>query len=189
MNSAAASPREREEAKRRHDEAFQQQNLLLDARSVMNSDFYTYRYLASQGFLPGYNLPRLPLLAYVPARREKVARDSFLSRPRFLALSEFGPRSVIYHEGSQYRVTKAILSVRDEDSVMSVEAKLPMRSCRLCPHCGYGHFGEAADAERCTVCNALLDGGLRVANLYRIDNVATRRAMRIKPALRRQAPR
>jgi hypothetical protein len=125
MNSAAASPREREQAKQRHDEAFQQQSLLLDVRSIMNSDFYTYRFLASQGFLPGYNFPRLPLLAYVPARREKIARDSFLSRPRFLALAEFGPRSIIYHEGSQYRVVKAILGVRDEDSV-SVEAKLTM---------------------------------------------------------------
>ena len=115
INSAAASPRERDEAKRRHDDAYVQQKLLLESRATMNSDFYTYRYLASQGFLPGYNFPRLPLLAFVPARREKVGRDSFLSRPRFLALSEFGPRSIIYHEGSQYRVTKAILSIRDED--------------------------------------------------------------------------
>jgi hypothetical protein len=158
MNSAAASPRERDEVKRRHDEAYLQQKLLLDAQSVINSDFYTYRYLASQGFLPGYNFPRLPLLAYVPARREKIGRDSFLSRPRFLALSEFGPRSIIYHEGSQYRVTKAILTVRDEDSV-TVEAKLPVRACRLCPACGYGHFGSKAEAERCAACNNLLEGG------------------------------
>jgi very-short-patch-repair endonuclease len=178
MNSAVASPQERDEAKRRHDEAFQQQKLLLDVRSIMNSDFYTYRYLASQGFLPGYNFPRLPLLAYVPARREKIARDSFLSRPRFLALAEFGPRSVIYHEGSQYRVVKAILGVRDEDSV-SVEARLPVLACRLCPACGYGHFGEGAEAERCAACKAEIQSGLRIESLYRIDNVATRRAMRI----------
>ena len=178
MNSAAASPRERDEAKRRHDEAFLQQKLLLDAQSVMNSDFYTYRYLASQGFLPGYNFPRLPLLAYVPARRDKISRDSFLSRPRFLALSEFGPRSIIYHEGSQYRVTKAILTVRDEDSV-TVDAKLPVRACQLCPDCGYGHFGADADAERCSACDAPLEGGLQLKSLYRIENVATRRVMRI----------
>src|SRR5690606_16616773 len=120
----------------------------------------------------------LPLLAYVPARREKIARDSFLSRPRFLALAEFGPRSIIYHEGSQYRVVKAILGVRDEESV-SVDAKLTVRACRLCPECGYGHFGAAAEAERCAACDAQLEGGLKVDNLYRIDNVATRRVMRI----------
>ena len=34
--------------------------------NTQNSDFYTYRYLASQGFLPGYNFPRLPLMAWIP---------------------------------------------------------------------------------------------------------------------------
>ena len=80
----------------------------------MNADFYTYRYLASEGFLPGYNFPRLPLMAFVPGRRGNVARDSFLSRPRFLGLAEFGPQSIIYHEGSTYRVRNAILSIRGE---------------------------------------------------------------------------
>src|SRR3954466_7026921 len=115
--NAAADERTRREAKQRYDEARVQQELLLDSRASMNSDFYAYRYLASEGFLPGYNFPRLPLLAYIPARREKIGRDSFLSRPRFLGLSEFGPRSIIYHEGSTYRVRKAILTVRDSESV------------------------------------------------------------------------
>lgn len=178
MDSAAVSPRERDEAKRRHDEAYTQQKLLLETQSVMNSDFYTYRYLASEGFIPGYNFPRLPLLAFVPARRDKVGRDSFLSRPRFLGLAEFGPRSIIYHEGSQYRVFKAILSVRDEDNV-TVDARLPVGTCRLCPACGYGHFGALADGERCTACGEQLDTGLKLKNLYRIENVATRRITRI----------
>jgi hypothetical protein len=34
----------------------------------LHSDFETYRYLAEQGFLPGYNFPRLPLMAFIPAR-------------------------------------------------------------------------------------------------------------------------
>src|SRR4051812_7881369 len=110
--NAAADPKARQEAKQRYDEARIQRDLLLDTNGSMNSDFYAYRYLASEGFLPGYNFPRLPLLAYIPARKEKIGRDSFLSRPRFLALSEFGPRSIIYHEGSTYRVRKAILTIR-----------------------------------------------------------------------------
>src|SRR5262249_28533260 len=157
---------------RRHDDAYIQRKLLLEVKSTMNSDFYTYRYLASQGFLPGYNFPRLPLLAFIPARREKVSRDSFLSRPRFLALSEFGPRSIIYHEGSQYRVTKAILTVTEQDLV-TVEAKLPVREAKLCPSCGYGHFGPEAAAERCASCEAVLEGGPHLKTLYRIENVST----------------
>ena len=39
------------------------------------SDFYTYRYFASEGFLPGYTFPRLPLAAYIPASgRSRHAR-------------------------------------------------------------------------------------------------------------------
>ena len=132
-------------------------------KSTINSDFYTYRYLASEGFLPGYNFPRLPLMAFIPARREKVGRDSFLARPRFLGLAEFGPQSIIYHEGSQYRVRKAILGVREQDAG-GMSSELPVMKARLCPECGYGHFGEEQDYERCVNCEARLDGGRRTAS-------------------------
>jgi superfamily II DNA/RNA helicase len=178
LNNAAATEQDRREAKARYDEAFTQQSLLLDARPTMNSDFYTYRYLAAEGFLPGYNFPRLPLMAFIPGRKEKVVRDAFLSRPRFLGLSEFGPQSIIYHEGSTYRVKRAILTIRDEGSI-TASAKLPLQGARLCPACGYGHFGDQREFERCVNCGHKLDGGRRISNLYRIEQVSTRRAMRI----------
>ncbi len=178
LNSAAATEQDRREAKMRYDEAYTQQNLLLDSRPTINSDFATYRYLAAEGFLPGYNFPRLPLMAFIPGRHEKVVRDSFLSRPRFLGLSEFGPQSIIYHEGSTYRVRRIILTVRDESSAIP-SAKLPVQAARICPACGYGHFGEQKDSERCANCDVILTGGRSVSNLYRIEQVATRRATRI----------
>ncbi|SIT43499.1 DEAD/DEAH box helicase [Paraburkholderia ribeironis] len=177
-NNPAASERERREAQQRHNEARKQRDLLLAGDSAFNSDFYTYRYLASQGFLPGYNFPRLPLLAYIPARRGNIGRESFLSRPRFLALSEFGPYSLIYHEGSQYRVTKALLTISGQDQVAE-GANLPTEVARLCPVCGYGHFRTQRDADRCISCGASLDEAKIVKNLYRIENVATRRVERI----------
>ena len=179
VNNAAATERERREAKARYDEAYTQQRLLLDSKQTMNSDFYTYRYLAAEGFLPGYNFPRLPLMAFVPGRREKVARDSFLSRPRFLGLTEFGPQSIIYHEGSTYRVRRAILSARDEESGVTASARLPLQAARICPACGYGHFSDQKDYERCVSCDARLDGGRIIPNLYRIEQVSTQRANRI----------
>src|SRR5690606_28215837 len=103
---------------------------------------------------------------------------AFLSRPRFLGLSEFGPQSIIYHEGSTYRVKRAILTIRDEGSV-TASAKLPLQGARLCPACGYGHFGEQREFERCVNCGHELDGGRRISNLYRIEQVSTRRAMRL----------
>jgi Lhr-like helicase/very-short-patch-repair endonuclease len=177
-NNPAASERERREAQQRHNEARKQRDLLLAGDSAFNSDFYTYRYLASQGFLPGYNFPRLPLLAYIPARRGNIGRESFLSRPRFLALSEFGPYSLIYHEGSQYRVTKALLTITSQDQV-SEGATLTTEVARLCTACGYGHFRSQRDADRCMSCGASLAGAPEVKHLYRIENVSTKRAERI----------
>ncbi len=178
LHNAAATEPERREAKARFDEAYTQQNLLLDSRATMNSDFYSYRYLAAEGFLPGYNFPRLPLMAFIPGRREKVVRDSFLSRPRFLGLTEFGPQSIIYHEGSTYRVRRVVLTIRDEMNA-TTSAKLPVQAARICPVCGYGHFQDQKEFERCVSCNEPLEGGRRIDNLYRIEQVATRRATRI----------
>ncbi|MCP9456245.1 MAG: DEAD/DEAH box helicase [Nitrospira sp.] len=177
--NAAASEKERDDARQRYNEAVTQQKLLLSQdTAALNSDFYTYRYLASQGFLPGYNFPRLPLLAYIPARRERIGRESFLSRPRFLALSEFGPQSVIYHEGSQYRVNKLIIGVRDQEGA-TTEHGLPVKSARVCPSCGYGHFDQSLSAELCVSCGANLTGAMQLSTLYRVENVSTRRITRI----------
>jgi len=176
LNSAAATEGDCKEAKARYDEAYTQRSLLLGSRQTLNSDFYTYRYLASEGFLPGYNFPRLPLMAFIPGRRGTVARDSFLSRPRFLGLTEFGPQSIIYHEGSTYRVRRVILTIGEEATTSD---RLAVQVVRICPDCGCGHFGNQKDFERCVTCDARLDEGRRISNLYRIEQVSTRRAYRI----------
>jgi hypothetical protein len=177
-NNHATPERERKEAMQRYNEAFRQRELLLDEGRTFNSDFYTYRYLASQGFLPGYNFPRLPLMAYVPARRRTGGKESFLTRPRFLALSEFGPYSFIYHEGSRFKVVRAILNISADDQV-TTGARLATTHARICSECGYGHFQEQAGADRCVSCDTLLAGAPEVRELYRIENVSTRRADRI----------
>jgi len=61
-------PSERREAERREAEAKREFDLLLNHGEYTESDFYPYRYLATEGFLPGYNFPRLPLRALVPGR-------------------------------------------------------------------------------------------------------------------------
>ena len=161
-----------EEAKRLRREAEAQLSLLTDAKNVIQSDFYSYRYFASEGFLPGYNFPRLPLSAFIPARRRLHGHDEFLSRPRFLAISEFGPRSIIYHEGSRYIVNKVILPVGQEDEPITLSAK-------QCLSCGYVHElrkGEAGP-DRCEHCESL--NLHRVDALLRMQNVSTKRRDRI----------
>ncbi|WP_262402421.1 DEAD/DEAH box helicase [Actinomadura sp. CNU-125] len=91
----------RTRAKRRRAEAETQLRLLRNEQDGGTlSDFNPYRYLASEGFLPGYSFPRLPLAAYIPGRGGKLAdKDGdYLQRSRFIAIREFGPGALIYHE-------------------------------------------------------------------------------------------
>lgn len=178
MTSPASSQKERAVAKRRWEEASVQYSLLLETRTREHSDFETYRYLAGQGFLPGYNFPRLPLSAFIPGARVRKGDDGnrVLSRPRFLAIAEFGPLSLIYHEGQQYRVKRVILGVRERQAT---EARLPENRVRMCGHCGYGHFEQQADLDLCVCCGGSLSDAKAVRNLFRVENVATRPVTRI----------
>jgi hypothetical protein len=132
MDDYSAPYQEKRAAQSRHAQAIDQLNLLQRGTSTLSSDFYTYRYLATEGFLPGYNFPRLPLMAYIPSSRDGRGRQTYLQRPRFLALSEFGPRSLVYHEGRAYRVVKALLSLGQQDSSMR---------CSTSPRGGYQRRG------------------------------------------------
>ncbi len=172
---------ERERARFRYNDASRQHNVLLKSGNGQNNDFYTYRYLASQGFLPGYNFPRLPLMAWIPARGGTTANGkddegSMVSRPRFLALSEFGPRSLIYHQGRMYRVIRAKLNVGNADHI-SGDSRLATIASLICSQCGYGHLGAPGDAQalfnRCENCDALLTEKDWVRELYRIETVET----------------
>ena len=177
ISNPAFAERDKKAATQRYHEARTQIGLLLNTGTGQNSDFSTYRYLASQGFLPGYNFPRLPLLAYIQGRRGSIGRDGFLARPRFLAISEFGPLSLIYHEGSQYRVKQVMLGIRQEHDME--QPGLAKEEARLCPDCGYGHFKQQLDNELCLACGTPIEGGKRISNLYRIENVSTQRVLRI----------
>ena len=184
--SPATAPAERENAKRRYLDAVNQLKHLLKTGNSQNNDFYTFRYLASQGFLPGYNFPRLPLMAWIPAtgRRKGGQEDSgsMVSRPRFLALTEFGPRSLIYHEGRMFRVMKAKLNVTAADHISS-SATLSTINARICTCCGYGHLGTLKEKDSkdsvCDHCGTVFDSKSEVRDLYRIETVETKAVERI----------
>ncbi|NYI03821.1 protein kinase domain-containing protein [Allostreptomyces psammosilenae] len=142
------SPGEQSRARSRRREAETQTNLLLnrstDSKSVM-SDFNPYRYLASEGFLPGYSFPRLPLAAYIPrSGNRRNADGDYLQRPRFLAIREFGPGALIYHEGARYQVTRVQLPPDASGDLATAEA-------RRCDGCGY-HYAVKPGSDRCTMC-------------------------------------
>lgn len=156
------SAADRRRIKAAQNQANDQITILEQGKASSGSDFYSYRYLATEGFLPGYNFPRLPLYAFIPGEGKTGA---FLQRARFLAISEFGPRSLIYHEGRAYRVVKAKLppGVRTEDG-----SELAARDIHICSNCGACHDSEV---ERCHACNNPMAGEIPVQRTLRIDNV------------------
>ena len=124
--------------KRLQDQANRQLNLLRNDQggSAELSEFYPYRYLASEGFLPGYNFTRLPLRIFVPTGS---TAGEYISRPRSIALREFGPLNVIYHNGCKYRVSQLV--IQDAESSLT-EAKISKRA-------GYFLTGDQSDLEIC----------------------------------------
>jgi len=172
---AVAKP-ERDRAALRRDEAQRQLDLLAGQDIEATSDFNPYRYFASEGFLPGYNFPRLPISAYLPGERVPGARRremEAISRPRFVAVSEFGPRSLIYHEGARYRVDGVILPSMESDGVRTT-------SCKLCGLCGFAHFGQTATDEMCHGCGENMEGAsVKEERLLRLAGVKTQRVARI----------
>jgi hypothetical protein len=156
---------EQARAASRQQEALHQRNLLLQIHtSREEADFYPYRYLASEGFLPGYNFPALPVRAWVP-------RDEgeYINRPRFLALREFAPGNILYHEGAKWEVVGFQAPPGGLDERQSTR-----RLCRTC-----GAFCDPT-LDLCPVCQAHFDGqNSLLAVLLEMPNVRVRRRERI----------
>ncbi|RKN08189.1 DEAD/DEAH box helicase [Streptomyces radicis] len=162
------------QAERRRHQAETQLKLLKNEDTGGNSplsDFTPYRYLASEGFLPGYSFPRLPLAAFIAGTgRAARGRDGdYLQRSRFIAIREFGPGAFIYHEGSRFQVDRVQLATSASGDLQTEEAK-------VCEHCGYLHIGEQLE-NRCDFCDTELTEARY--NLLQLRTVFTKRRDRI----------
>ena len=175
---ASRSAQDKNEAKKLRREAESQLELLTASSSAASqSDFYAYRYFASEGFLPGYSFPRLPISAFIPGRRSTTGADEFLSRPRFLAISEFGPGNFVYHEGSRYVINRVILPVSDVSDPSNGRSG-NTTTAKICAACGYLHpVSQGEGPDLCERCTSPLPTPMR--QLFRMQNVTTRRRDRI----------
>ena len=161
--------KERDEAWRAEQEARREIELLLNRGESLEADFYPYRYLGNQGFIPGYNFPRLPVRAFVRSGDNTEVID----RPRFLGLTEFGPGSFIYHEGETHRVHNAVLPATGLESRLSQAV--------ICNNCGYIHRDHETANSHCAFCGTELAGGNveRPQKLFSVAIVRARRRARI----------
>ena len=78
-----------------------------------------------------------------------TARATIVQRPRFLAISEFGPGAFIYHEGARYEVNRVSLPARDDGTGVSIS------EIKRCEACGYLHDSNGSTShEICEHCGS-----------------------------------
>ncbi|MBD3386394.1 DEAD/DEAH box helicase [candidate division KSB1 bacterium] len=162
--------REMTEALKSEKQAIRQRELLRNPLQAGGglSEFYPYRYLASEGFLPGYNFIRLPLRAFVPVGDS----GDYLSRSRFIALSEYGPRNMIYHNGNRYQVEQVIMP----------EIEKHLTRAKVSKNSGYFLWGEEYNFSNCPLTKVPLTKGSQVevyTNLLEMSETRTRENARI----------
>lgn len=162
----AKTPEERNYYEQQSREAGRQLDLLKQVDVEREEgDFYPYRYLASEGFLPGYNFPALPVRAWVPIGES----GEFISRARFLAIREFSPNNIIYHEGGKWKVT-GLLSPPEG-------LRKRLKSVKLCLNC---HYVCEKEADICPNCGLQLDGtNSKIESILEMPNVRTQRIEKI----------
>ncbi|NBO30979.1 MAG: DEAD/DEAH box helicase [Cyanobacteria bacterium WB6_1B_304] len=170
---------DRKNAERMRDEAQRQIDLLIGGtlspsrKNTSQLEFYPYRYFASEGFLPGYNFPRIPVRAFIKAGNQ----GEFISRAKAVAIREFAPRNIIYYEGSKFQIKRTRIPVGGIDGAYKRAA--------FCDHCGYFHDGsEGYIREHCEYCNAKItpdaDGNpAKLSTLFPLETMLTQRRERI----------
>ncbi|MCS6906184.1 MAG: helicase-related protein, partial [Bacteroidia bacterium] len=99
-------------------------NQIESAQSKVISEFYPYRYLASEGILPGYSFPVLPLYCFL---EKQTGEGDYISRDRSLAIYEFGPHNIIYHSGGKYKIVR----------IVPYEKELPTEKAKVSLETGY----------------------------------------------------
>lgn len=152
--------------KRNQDQATRQLDLLrntLPERSRQLTEFYPYRYLASEAFLPGYNFTRLPLRTFV---QTDDTGGEYISRPRPIALREFGPQNIIYYNGQKYEIRQLV--VQDAESNLQ-EAKVSKQA-------GYFLTGDQIDLELCPFSGASLQDNANKEHLLNLIEMSETKA-------------
>lgn len=102
-------------------------------------DFYTYRYLGAEGFLPNYAFPR----SNTNLSFYEIEDD--ITRGKTIALNEFAPGNSVYYKGYRYSVMYA---------KPKTSGGMPdFKKALVCPNCAEIYLYEYGDREDMTVCN------------------------------------
>jgi len=137
----------------------------LDAMREGQRDWYVYRYLGSEGFLPGYAFPPEATMLSFDDREDDLARDPAI------ALTEYAPGNFVYFGGQRYEVTHARPRSRPALGTDAPQVELEIEPVLICPDCERAFVGrENTHRARCA-CGADLSlahprAGMRLTDMY-----------------------
>jgi ATP-dependent helicase YprA (DUF1998 family) len=131
-------------------------------------NYFTYRYLASQGFTPNYGFPTNVTTLFLDHRGRRGFEEFDLQRDRAVAIREYAPGNSIYYRGGRYQIVEAR---RRQDSERPDPNKLV-----ICPDCKAYYLGkEVAINAACRICGAALDDQQSYDAIEMPDQFAIRR--------------
>jgi superfamily II DNA/RNA helicase len=151
--------------------ASRQLYLLRCEEEYVLSEFYPYSYLAAEGFLPGYNFNRLPLRTFIPGTKGEDEGE-YISRARHVAITEFAPRNIIYHNGGKFMINRMMIS----------EIGKKLEKAKVAKPSGYFMMGIEYDLEMCPVTGVPLtndESREHIGHLLPMTETATMRRERI----------
>jgi very-short-patch-repair endonuclease len=134
-------------------------------------DWYLYRYLGGEGFLPGYAFPPQATAIAFDDREDEMTRDPDI------ALTEFAPGNFVYYRGERYEVTHArprrrAVAGRTE----RLDTELDVEPVVVCPACECAYVGDEETHRAACTCGQDLNlihprPGMQLTDMY-----ATQRA-------------
>lgn len=93
-----------------------------------DEDWYVFRYLGAEGFLPGYAFPRQAVHLSFDVCSDELARDPGI------ALSEYAPGNFVYFQGERFEVTYGRPRTRQNE--------LEVEEIFICPTCQRSYIGH-----------------------------------------------
>jgi ATP-dependent helicase YprA (DUF1998 family) len=114
-------------------------------------DWFLYRYLGQEGFLPGYAFPPQATHLAFSDQEDEIPRDPAI------AIYEYAPGNFVYYQGQQYEVTHARPTTED--------MKPMVESITICSECGRAYIGGQETKRAVCVCGAPLQHPKRSLNM------------------------
>jgi very-short-patch-repair endonuclease len=111
-------------------------------------DWYLYRYLGGEGFLPGYAFPPQATVLSFDDREDELARDPAI------ALTEYAPGNFVYYRGQRYEITHARPRSRRTEGGETPEVELDVELVLICPDCQRAYLGQKETNRARCACGA-----------------------------------